>query len=266
MLFVIITFIKSQWSYFTNKYSVISDDVFRHVTSINGKSYICKTCGRNFLKNCIPGQAVCNMLEVSELPKEFRDIQRFERVFTAIRLFFKKISIIPKDQSPNLKDALCNVPIDVVYVCKALTRPADNNRIVIVKLKRKLQHRDHVYFESVRSNFIMRLLQHLKLNNSLYHDIEINLDNVPNFIINEKSQNSLLLNVLSNIDIHEEIPIMVEKNYSREEVESDIQSKSSNTPIPIMLENWKGTQGSNLITIVTNIKKPDISSNLTSNI
>ena len=32
-----------------------------------------------------------------------------------------------------------------------------------------------------------------------------------NFLINEKSQDSLLLNVLSNIYIHEEIPIMVEK-------------------------------------------------------
>ena len=112
----------------------------------------------------------------------------------------------------------------------------------------------------------MRLLQYLKLNNSLYHDIEINLDNVPNFLINEKSQDILLLNVLSNIDIHEEIPIMVEKNDSNEEVESDIQFKSSSTPIPIVLKNSEGAQDSNVITIVTNIEKPDISSNLTSNI
>ena len=55
-----------------DKYSVISDDVFRHVTSFDGKSYICQTCGKKFLKNCIPCQAVCNMLEVSELPKEFK--------------------------------------------------------------------------------------------------------------------------------------------------------------------------------------------------
>ena len=87
-----------------------------------------------------------------------------------------------------------------------------------MKVKRKLQYRGHVYFESVRPNFIMRLLQYLKLNNSLFYDIEINLDNVPNFLINEKRQDSLLLNVLSNIDIHEEIPIMVEKNDSSEDV------------------------------------------------
>ena len=118
------------------------------------------------------------MLEVSELPKEFRGCQRLERVPIARRLLFKEISIMPKGQSPKLKGALCNVPIDVVDVCKTLPRPADNNRIVIVKLKRKLQCRGYVYFECVRPNFSMILLQLLKLNNSLYHDIEINLDNV----------------------------------------------------------------------------------------
>ena len=48
---------------------------------------------------------------------------------------------------------------------------------------------------------------------------------------------------------------MVERNVSSEEVESDIQSKSSNTTIPIVFENCEGTQDSNLITIVTNFEK-----------
>ena len=60
----------------------------------------------------------------------------------------------------------------------------------------------------------MRLLQFFKINNTLYHDILINLDNVAIFLINQISQDSLLLNELSNIDIHEEIPIMVERNDS----------------------------------------------------
>ena len=126
------------------------------------------------------------MLEVSEILKEFRDIQSFERVLIARRLLPRKISIMMKGQSPKLKGALCNVPIDVVDVCKTLPRPAGSNGIVIVKLKRKLQYRGHVYFESARPNFITRLLQYLNLNNSLYQDIEINLENVPNFLSNEK--------------------------------------------------------------------------------
>ena len=50
-------------------------------------------------------------------------------------------------------------------------RPADSNSIVIVKLKRKLQYRGHVYLESVRPNFILRLLQNLDLNELQCHDI-----------------------------------------------------------------------------------------------
>ena len=64
---------------------------------------------------------------------------------------------------------------------------------------------------------------------------------MPNFLINEKSPDSLFLNVLSNIDVHEEIPVMVEKNDLSEEGKSDIQSKSSNIPIPIVFENCGGT-------------------------
>ena len=105
-----------------------------------------------------------NILEVSELTKEFRDIRRLEWVLIARRLLLRKISIMPKSQSAKLKGTLCNVPIDAVDVCKTLPRPADSNGIVIVKLKRKLQYRSHVYFESIRPNVIMRLLQYLKLN------------------------------------------------------------------------------------------------------
>ena len=88
---------------------------------------------------------------------------------------------MPKGQSPKLKGVLCNIPINVVDVCNTLSRPADSNGIIIVKLKRKSHYRDHVYFESVRPNFISRFLQYLKLNNPLYHDIEI--DDVPSFLI-----------------------------------------------------------------------------------
>ena len=132
-----------------NKFCVISDDVFRFVSSFDGNFYICKTYGKKLNKNCIPCQAVCNMLEVCELPKEFKDIRRLERVLVARRLLFKKISITPKGQSPKLKGALCNIPIDVVDVCNTLPRPADSNGIIIVKLKKSY---------NIKVMFILNLL------------------------------------------------------------------------------------------------------------
>ena len=57
---------------------------------------------------------------------------------------------MPKDQSPRFEGAICNVPTDVASTCNTLPRIADSNGLVIVKLKRKLKYRVHVYFEPVR--------------------------------------------------------------------------------------------------------------------
>ena len=79
---------------------------------------------------------------------------------------------------------------------------------------------------------IFFFLRYLKLNNLLYHDIEIYLYNIPNFLINQKSQDSLISNILNNIDINEEIQIMVVKNdLSVEEVGGVIRSISYNTVV-----------------------------------
>ena len=72
---------------------------------------------------------------------------------------------MPKGQSPRLKGAICNFPIDVICSSNTLLtlfRPADSNGLLIVKLKRKLIYRGHVSFELIRPSFIFRALQFLK--------------------------------------------------------------------------------------------------------
>ena len=83
-----------------------SDKVFSLVESFDGNFYICMTWGKKLKKNCIHGQVVYNQLDLGELPKEFRNIRSLDEVLVAGRLLFKKISIIPKGQSPKLKGAL----------------------------------------------------------------------------------------------------------------------------------------------------------------
>lgn len=102
----------------------------------------------------------------------------------------------------------------------------------------------------------------------LHHDIVINSDNIPIFLINEKSQDNLLINVLKNIDINEEIPMMVEKNdlAKRWGVESAIHSISHNTSILILSEKSNDTQGSCSIKVRKNLEIADIASKLTSTI
>ena len=48
-----------------------------------------------------------------------------------------------------------NISIDGVDVRDTMLPTADNNGFVIVKLKKKVHYKGHVYFESARPNFIL---------------------------------------------------------------------------------------------------------------
>ena len=60
-----------------------------------------------------------------------------------------------------------------------LPRPADNNGLIIVKLKRKLECKGHVVFEAVRPDVVIQFLEFLRSHNDLYSDIVINPANIP---------------------------------------------------------------------------------------
>ena len=48
------------------------------------------------------------------------------------RIFIKKVTIMPKGQSPKVKGSLCNIPIlEVDRNCSSLPRPAASNGLVI---------------------------------------------------------------------------------------------------------------------------------------
>lgn len=57
-------------------------------------------------------------------------------------------------------------------VCNnVITRSSDSNRLIYVKLKRKVEYRSQALFEPVRSSFFENFLKFLKQFNHLYSDI-----------------------------------------------------------------------------------------------
>ena len=60
-----------------------------------------------------------------------------------------------KGQSPKMKGAICNVPIEAADICNVLPRGMDNNGVVRVALKKKMSN---VYFQHVRPDFITEIL------------------------------------------------------------------------------------------------------------
>ena len=82
-----------------------------NVLSYDRRLYICKTCHKKLHKKQKPCQSVSNKLENVTLPDGLSSINRLERVLVSKRLLFKKITIMPKGQSPKLKRNICNIPV-----------------------------------------------------------------------------------------------------------------------------------------------------------
>ena len=70
------------------------------------------------------------------------------------------------------------MPVEYDETCKVIPRPPERSGIIMLKLKRKLEFRDHVYFQAVRPQFILDALNWLKLNNPLYNNTTIDMDNI----------------------------------------------------------------------------------------
>lgn len=139
--------------------------MFTIKVSFDGKEYICKTCHSKSANGKIPSQAIINNLFVDEVPSELECLQKLEHILIAQRIVFEKIVIMPKGQQRKIKGSICNVPVQCDKTCNVLPRPPERSGIIMLKLKRKLQFRGHVYFQAVRPAFIQTGLTWLKSNN-----------------------------------------------------------------------------------------------------
>ena len=70
------------------------------------------------------------------------------------------------------------MPVDCDQTCNVLPRPPERSGIIMLKLKRKLSFRGHVYFQAVRPDIILNALNWLRDNNPFYGSITINIKNI----------------------------------------------------------------------------------------
>ena len=61
-------------------------------------------------------------------------MNRLEKAIISCRILFKKITIMPKGQTPKLKGSICNVPVNTSDVVHTLPQGADSNGILMVIL------------------------------------------------------------------------------------------------------------------------------------
>ena len=85
---------------------------------------------------------------------------------------------MPKGQQRKIKGAICNVPVGCDETCNVLPRAPKRSGIIVLKLKRKLAIKGHVYFQAVRPDVVVNALSWLRVNNPFYSDITVNTENI----------------------------------------------------------------------------------------
>ena len=197
------------------KHKYPCQDYFVFQCSFDGNHYICKTCHAKLLKGQQPCQAVVNNLFVDETPAELAALEKLEQILVAQRIVFEKIVIMPKGQQRKIKGAICNIPVECSQTCNVLPRPPDRSGIILLKLKRKLEFRGHVYFQAVRPQFVISALNWLIANNPLYRNIEIQCGNISPELTNLNCP----VTDQENIDEH------LQTNVNREQLDQDAEEQ-----------------------------------------
>lgn len=153
-------------------------NIFTEKLCFDNKEYICKTCHSKVIKGKVPCQAVYNDMFVDDIPIELSTLEKLEQILIAQRIVFQKIVVMPKGQQRKIKGAICNVPVECDKTCQIPPRAPESSGIILLKLKRKLQFRGHVYYQAVRPEIVLNALNWLKANNELYKTITIDIDRI----------------------------------------------------------------------------------------
>ena len=115
---------------------------------------------------------------MDETTTELSLLEKIEQILKAQGIVFEKIGGTLKRQQRKIKGAICNVPIECDLTCNQLPRPPDRSGIIMLKLKRKLQFRGHVYFQAVRLELMQQVLNWLKVHKPMYKDILVDIKNI----------------------------------------------------------------------------------------
>ena len=93
-----------------NSYSIDIPYIFLEIKSYDGFRYICLTCSKKIKKGYIPCQAVWNDIKLFYFPNDIATLNKL----------FRKVTINPKGQSPKVKGAICNIPVEEDEVVNTL--------------------------------------------------------------------------------------------------------------------------------------------------
>ena len=115
-------------------------------------------------------------LGVADIPLCIKQLKHLEKQIIKKSLPFLKIRQLPKTRMKVTNDRLINVPIpddDVVKTVTSLPRTPQQDGLINLKLKRKMEYKSYHEIETVRPNLIYQALEYLQRNHPEYKEMKI---------------------------------------------------------------------------------------------
>ena len=78
-----------------------------------------------------------------------------------------------KSEFSKIQGSVCNILLDATNICNILPKLNVSNELIVVKLKRNLKYRVHVYSELILPHIVHQELTYLKSCNKFYENISI---------------------------------------------------------------------------------------------
>ncbi|TKS65922.1 ATP-dependent DNA helicase PIF1 [Collichthys lucidus] len=142
--------------------------------SPSSKLWICFTCHRKILARKLPEESVTNNMHLDEIPAELKCLNSLEQHLIARHIPFMKLLCLPRGRQRGCHGPCVSVPVNNTDVANLLPRNECDDKMIRVKLKRKLTYKGHYEYMYVRTDRVRNALRFLMTNNKWYSDVAWN--------------------------------------------------------------------------------------------
>ncbi|XP_041957559.1 uncharacterized protein LOC121715728 [Alosa sapidissima] len=138
------------------------------------KLWICHTCHRKILGGKLPEESVTNNMHLDDIPPELKCLNSLEQHLIARHIPFMKLLCLPRGRQRACHGPCVSVPVNNANVTNILPRNECDDKMIRVKLKRKLTYKGHYEYMYVHTDRVRNALRYLMANNKWYGDVTMN--------------------------------------------------------------------------------------------
>ena len=148
----------------THRNQILRSEALTSTHDIDSRNYLCKGCKSSMTRGKMPKMCANNGLAVDILPNQLK-LTDLENNLIAKNILYQKVHKKPKSRMAGTHDKLVNIPIgdqDILNTVKSLPRTPKESKIIVVRLKRKLEYKNTHLEQLIDIKKVFNYLHHLK--------------------------------------------------------------------------------------------------------